>query len=453
MSTPLRREIGLLGAVMLVIGGIVGAGIFRNPAVVASQVHSPVLILGAWAVGGFVALLGSFVYAELAERMPETGGEYAYLRDTYGPVWGFMYGWTTLLVVQTGGMAAVTIVFAGYFNTLTGLNIDERLIAVAVLSILCIANCVGVKTGNGVQTAIGIMKVVAIAGLVLAGLFLIGNPHPLLHPVLDRPVSTGLFKSFGGALIPVVFAFGGWQTANFVAGEIKDPRRNLALALLVGVLAVITLYLSVNIACLRGLGAEALGKTTAPAADVLTAAIGPAGGKVAAALIALSALGYLSQTMLTGPRVYYAMAKDGLFFRQLASVTEGGASPAVSIIVQTVWTIILALSGRYDQILSYVVAMNFLFFGVSASCLFVLRRRERRAGAAGGGATGFRAPWHPLTTGLFILFAVVIVISSFWSKPIESLIGYGIMIAGVPPYLYWRRKALAAKSAVDEPAA
>src|SRR5262249_39684083 len=157
-------------------------------------------------------------------------------------------------------------------------------------------------------------------------------------------------------------------------------------------------------------------KTAAPAADVLTAAIGPAGGKVAAALIALSALGYLSQTMLTGPRVYYAMAKDGLFFRQLASVTEGGASPAVSIIVQTVWTIILALSGRYDQILSYVVAMNFLFFGISASCLFVLRRRERRAGAAKGEGTGFRAPLHPITTGLFILFAVVIVVSSFWSK-------------------------------------
>lgn len=446
MSSPLRREIGLLGAIMLVIGGIVGAGIFRNPAVVASQLHSPVLVLGAWAVGGVVALLGSFVYAELAERMPETGGEYAYLRDTYGPVWGFMYGWTTLLVVQTGGMAAVTITFAGYFNTLTGLNIDERLIAVTVLSILCFANCIGVRTGNGVQTAIGVMKVVAIAGLVFGGLLLISTPHPLFHPVLDRPVSTGLFKSFGGSLIPVVFAFGGWQTANFVAGEIKDPRRNLILALLIGVLAVIVLYLAVNIACLRGLGVEALGKTSAPAADVLTAAIGPIGGRVAAALIALSALGYLSQTMLTGPRVYYAMARDGLFFKQLAAVTENARTPAISIIVQTVWTIILALSGRYDQILSYVVAMNFLFFGISASCLFVLRRRERAAGGRGPGA-GFRAPWHPFTTGLFILFAVVIVVSSFWSKPIESLIGYGIMVAGIAPYLYWRRKARAAMTA------
>jgi APA family basic amino acid/polyamine antiporter len=446
-SSPLRREIGLLGAVMLVIGGIVGAGIFRNPAVVAQQLHSPVLILGAWGAGGFVALLGSFVYAELAERMPETGGEYAYLRDTYGPLWGFLYGWTTLLVVQTGGMAAVTITFAGYFKNLTGLEVDERIIAVAVLSILCFANCIGVRTGNGVQTAIGIMKVVAIAGLVYGGLVLIDRPHPLLHPVLDRPVSIGLFKSFGAALTPVVFAFGGWQTANFVAGEIKDPRRNLALALLIGVLAVIALYLAVNIACLRGLGADALGKTAAPAADVLSAAIGPIGGKVAAALIALSALGYLSQTMLTGPRVYYAMAMDGLFFRQLASVTEGGRTPAVSIIVQTVWTIILALSGRYDQILSYVVAMNFLFFGISASCLFVLRRRERRQGRPAGEGKGFRAPFHPVTTGLFILFAVVIVVSSFWAKPWESLIGYGIMVAGIPPYLYWRRKAVRLKAA------
>ena len=429
----LRVEIGFPSAVMLVIGGIIGVGIFVNPAVVAHGLTSETLVLLAWALGGVIALLGAFVYAELAARMPNTGGEYAYLRDTYGPLAGFLFGWTTLLVVQTGGMAAVTIVFARNLNVLAGGALPERAVVVATLAGLAAINCLGVKSGNGVQGLLGALKVAAIAALVLTGLFFV--PQIGFKPAAVAP--TDSLKSFGAAMIPVVFSYGGWQTANYVAGEIRNPARNLARALLVGVIAVITIYLLVNIACVRALGVTQLGATLTPASDVLERAAGPTGAALAAAAIALSAIAYLSQAMLTGPRVYFAMARDGLFFRQVAQVADSSHVPVISILLQAVWTGFLALSGSYDQILSYVTSMNFLFFGLSASCLFILRRKDRAAGRV---ANVYLAPFHPFSTGLFVLACAVIVGVSFWAYPVNSLIGYAIMLIGVPPYLYWRNR-------------
>ena len=433
----LRVGIGFPSAVMLVMGGIIGVGIFVNPAVVARGLTSPLLVLLAWAVGGGIALLGAFVYAELAARMPNTGGEYVYLRDTYGPLAGFLFGWTTLLVVQAGGMAAVTIVFARNLNVLAGGALPERAVVVVTLAALAAINCLGVKSGNGVQGLLGALKVGAITALILAGLFIV--PQVGFRADEARAVAaTDPLKAFGAAMIPVVFSYGGWQTANYVAGEIRDPSRNLARALLVGVIAVISIYLLVNIACLRALGVEALGRTLTPVSDVLQRATGPVGAGLAASAIALSAIAYLSQSMLTGPRVYFAMARDGLFFRQVARVSDGSRAPVIAIVLQAVWTGFLALSGSYDQILSYVTSMNFLFFGLSASCLFVLRRRDRAAGRSRG---GYEAPFHPWTTGLFVLACGVIVGVSFWAYPVNSLVGYGILLLGVPPYLFWRRSS------------
>jgi len=438
----LRVAIGFPSAVMLVIGGIVGVGIFVNPAVVARVLQSPTLALTAWGVGGGLAILGAFVYAELAARIPETGGEYVYLSKTYGSLFGFMYGWTTLLVVQTGGMAAVAIIFAKNLNVLAGGALNDNMVVVGVLVILAGVNCLGVKSGNGVQGILGLMKIAAIAALVIAGLFV---AHPVVsHAHVPAATPGDFLKLFGAAMIPVVFSYGGWQTSNFVAGEMKDPGRNLARALVVGVLAVITLYILVNLACLRALGIDSLGSTLTPAADVLRITAGPIGGNLAAGAIALSALAFMSQSILTGPRVSFAMARDGLFFKQVAAISEGSRAPVIAILLQAVWTGVLALSGSYEQILSYVIATNFLFFGLSASCLFVLRRRERAAGLAAHVA-GFRAPWHPITTGLFILGCAAIVAATFWTHPTDSLKGYGIMLLGIPPYLYWnwnRRKAM-----------
>jgi basic amino acid/polyamine antiporter, APA family len=434
----LRVAIGFPSAVMLVIGGMVGVGVFVNPAVVAHSLHSSTLVLAAWAIGGVIALLGAFVYAELAARMPTTGGEYVYLRDTYGPLVGFLFGWTALLVVQTGGMAAVAIVFAKNLDVLLGGGVSEPAVVVALLAVLALVNALGVKSGNGVQGGLGILKIAAIVALIGAGLFVArAAPHALAAPI--RPGSFDFWKTFGAAMVPVVFSYGGWQTSNYVAGEIKNADRNLSRALVVGVLAVIALYLLVNIACLRVLGVEALGKTLTPTSDVLQRVTGPLGAKLAAAAIGLSAIAFVSQSMLTSPRVYFAMARDGLFFRQAAAVGETSRAPVIAIVLQAAWTGVLALSGSYDQILSYVIAMNFLFFGLSASCLFVLRRRERALGVE---ATGFRAPWHPWTTGAFVLACAVVVGASFWAYPVNSLIGYAILLLGLPPYLYWRRKGL-----------
>ena len=435
----LRIAIGFPSAVMLVIGGIVGVGIFANPAIVAHRLHDPGLVLAAWVAGGVIAMLGAFVYAELAARIPATGGEYVYLRDTYGPLAGFLFGWTTLFVVQAGGMAAVSIVFAKNLNVLAGGVFSEPAIVVSVMAGLAAINCIGVKSGNGLQSLLGLLRVAAIAALVIAGLML--TPHVPPHVVAAKGSGApfSVWKAFGGAMIPVVFSYGGWQTANFVAGEIKDPAHNLARALLVGVSAVIVLYLLVNIACLRALGVDALGETLTPTSDVLALSVGPVAGKLAAAVIALSALAFLSQSMLTAPRVCFAMATDGLFFKRVAAVARNSRTPAVAILLQAGWTAVLALSGKYDQILSYVVSMNFLFFAISASCLFTLRRRERRRGDHGPEA-GFRAPWHPFTTGAFIVACLVIVGCSFWAYPVNSLIGYAILLLGIPPYLYWRRQ-------------
>jgi APA family basic amino acid/polyamine antiporter len=435
----LKVAIGFPSAVMLVVGGIVGVGVFVNPAIVARSLHSPGLVLAAWGLGGLVALLGAFVYAELAARNPDTGGDYAYLRDTYGPLPAFLVGWTLLLVVQTGGMAAVTIVFAKNLNLLAGGGLSERLIVVATLASLAGVNALGVASGNGVQTVLGVIKVAMITALVVTGLMLVPHPAPLIHAAAapgEGPLAA--LKTFGAAMIPVVFSYGGWQTANFVAGEMKDARRNLARALVVGVLVVIALYMLVTLACLRALGIDDLGKTLTPASDVLRLALGGTGAKLAALAVALSALGYLSQSMLTAPRVYFAMAQDGLFFRRVGNLSAGGRAPVLAIFVQAAWTGVLALSGSYEQILSYVIAMNFLFFGLSASCVFTLRARERRGGF-GGQTEGFRAPGHPWTTGGFILACVLVIASTFWAFPVDSLIGYGILLLGVPPYLYWRR--------------
>jgi APA family basic amino acid/polyamine antiporter len=310
--------------------------------------------------------------------------------------------------------------------------LPEPVLVVGALGGLAAINCLGVVPGNGVQGTLGALKVAAIAALIVAGLWFV--PAGAAGPAGGAPVDS--VKSFGAAMIPVTFSYGGWQTANYVAGEMKDSARNLGRALLVGVLAVIALYLLVNIACLHALGVVALGQTLTPTSAVLERVAGAGGAKLAAAAIALSAFGFLSQGMLTGPRVFFAMARDGFLFRRVASVNTASQVPVGAIVLVAGWSGVLALSGSYEQILSYVIAMNFLFFGLSASCIFALRRRERQTGVMA--ADGYRAFGHPWTTGAFIVASGLIVVCSFWSFPVNSLIGYVIMLMGVPPFLYWR---------------
>ena len=264
---------------MIVMGGIVGSGIFINPYVVARQVHTPALILGAWLAGGIVALAGAFVYAELAARRPEVGGQYAYLREAFHPSVAFLYGWTLLLVTQTGGMAAVAVTFSRYFLEITHAPMTDWAVAIAALAVLTIINCLGVRAGSSVQNALMVLKILAIAALVVCGLVFVGDSHAQWTPLLDRQRSLGLLASMGAAMTPVMFAYGGWQTASFVAGEMREPRRDLARGIIFGVIGVMLLYMAVNFVCLHALGADGLAQTTTPASSVMRLALGERGAK------------------------------------------------------------------------------------------------------------------------------------------------------------------------------
>jgi APA family basic amino acid/polyamine antiporter len=422
----------MFDATMLVMGGIIGSGIFVTPAEVARHVSTPLLIVGVWVIGGVIALAASFVYAELAARRPEVGGQYAYLRDAYGPVPAFLYGWALLLVIQSGGMAAVAITFARYFGDLVHLPLNDSLVAVVVLALLTMINCLGVRSGSNVQSGLMLLKILAIAGLVLAGLTL--APTSPGEPTSEYAASVSTLAAIGAAMTPVMFSYGGWQTASFVAGEMRNPGRDLGRGLLFGVAGVVLLYTLVALVCVHGLGPAGLASSKTPATDVMALALGNKGATFIGLGIAISALGFLSQGMLTAPRVYFSMAEDGLFFRSVATVSSKTHVPVVAIILQGAAASVIALSGTFGQILGYVVSVDFIFFGLTGAALFVFRHRD------GDRPVVFKVPLHPFTTGLFVFACVVTVIATVWNNLANSLIGYAILLAGVPACLYWQRK-------------
>lgn len=443
-SSGLAARIGLFDATMVVMGGIVGSGIFINPYVVAGLVHTPGLILGAWIAGGAIALVGAFVYAELAGRMPAVGGQYAYLREAYHPIFGFLYGWVLLFVIGAGGTAATAVTFAKYFHELSRTGVSENFIAVAAVASLTVINCLGVRAGTGVQSFFMVLRILAIILVAACGAWLVMRPAavpgPAWHPLLDRPVSFDLLTVLGATMVPVLFAYGGWQTTNFIAAEIRDPRKNLPRALLLGVIGVIALYVSVNFFYVQALGPVGLAATGTPASELMRRALGGRGAALIAAAIATSTLGFLSNAMLTYPRVYFAMAEDGVFPRIFARLGSGTRVPVWSIALQGLLTCSVVLLGTYEQILSYVVVMDWVFFGLSASCLFVFRRREKRqASGEGSSTTGYRVPGHPWTTGLFTGIAWLIVLNTIYKYPRNSAIALCILFVGVPVYFLLRR--------------
>ncbi len=432
-SPQFSRRLGLFDATMVVMGGIIGSGIFMNPHVVATIVHTPFLILGAWSFGGLIALVGAFVYAELASRRPAVGGQYAYIREAYHPLLAFLFGWGLFLVSTSGGLAAVAMTFARYYIELTGTTLPEWSIAVTTLALLTLINCFGVRTGSVVQSTLMILKIAAIVLLVICGITLVHDNKLSIQAPSIPLESFDLLTSFGAAMVPVMFAFGGWQTSCFIAGEIKEPEKNLPRGLLIGVVGVVVLYLAVNIVSLRALGAEGLAQSRTPASDVMRAALGDRGATIIALGIAVSTLGFLSQGVLTSPRVYYAMAQDGLFFQSVARLHPVSRVPVVAILLQGLIAILIAVSGTYEQILSYVVSDDFIFFGLSASCIFVFRKRDRDAHQP------FAIPGHPYTTAVFILVCVAIVANTVYSYPVNTLIGIGILFTGIPVYFIWKR--------------
>ncbi|PZR72183.1 MAG: amino acid transporter [Chthoniobacterales bacterium] len=433
------RRLGPFDATMIVMGGIIGAGIFVNPSVVARQVHTPMLVLGAWIIGGVIALIGAFVYAELAALRPRVGGQYAYLRDAYHPIVAFLYGWTLLLVVQTGGMAGAAIIFGRYFRELSGLGIPEQVIAAITLGVLTLVNCLGIRAGSNVQSALMITKLGAIALLIGVGWMLVGpaTPDLTISAAPDANSSVGAWKGLAAAMVPVLFAYGGWQTATFVSGEMRNPRRDLPRGLFIGVASVILVYLLVTYVCLRALGVAGLANTTTPASEVMRQALGSRGAKIIAGGIAISTVGFLSQSILTAPRVYYAMARDGVFFRAVGQLNSRTRVPVIAIVLQGVWAIVVAMTGRYEQILNYVVTIDVLFFGLTGASLLIFRARARRDSTEEPSGELVRVPLHPFTTCVFVLACWAVAISTLVRFPENAGIGVAILGLGALVYRFW----------------
>lgn len=441
MTTTYARRIGLFSATMLVVGGIIGSGIFLNPAIVAQRVGTLPLTIGAWVLGGVIALLGAFCFAELGARRPRVGGGYAYLREAFGPLPAFLYGWGLLLVIATGATAAVAVTFASYFTALVGLGPAATTpVAIAAIVLLSLVNIVGVKPGAVTGNVFTLLKLAALTAVIVAGLLLVepGGALPTRRPdaPLMAPVPYGaaqLVVALGAALVPVLFAYGGWQQTNFVAEELIEPERNLPRALVMGTTAVVVVYVLANIAYVRALEVSGLAVSAAPAADVLGAALGPAGRTAISAGIAASTFGFLNLVILVTPRVYQAMAAGGVFFPRLATLHPRFRTPVLAIVVQGVWAIVLALSGSYGQLLDYVVFGDWIFFGLTAATLFVYRKRDGAPPRSG-------VPLWPLTPILFIAAAIYAVISSVIQNVGNAVIGSGLLLAGIPVYAFWNRR-------------
>lgn len=430
--SKLARRLGAFDAVLIVMGGIIGTGIFMNPSVVAARAQTTPLILAVWIAGGIIALIGAFIFAELAWRRPSVGGTYGYLRDAFHPMLAFMSGWTSLFVTNSGSYAATAATFAIYAAPF--LHVRTAPLAVAVIVVMSGINCFGVGKGVGMQNVLMVLKVVAIGGLIAAGFF---APAQIAHAqAVVAPHGIALVAAIGAALLPVFYSYDGWQTAPFMDEELVEPQRTLPFGLIWGVIAVVVLYIAVTLVGLRVLGPAGLAASQAPATDILQRSIGPIAAAVMTGCIALSTLGFLSNTALAIPRLYFAMASDGLFFKQIAYVHPKTQAPVVAVVFQAAVSIVIVLSGRYDQILNYVTSMDFLYMVLFAVALFIFRKREY-----GAAVKGVRVPLHPWSTIVFAAVSLAVVINSYVAFPKDTLIGLLILLSGAPVYVLWMRFA------------
>ncbi|MGD2122966.1 MAG: amino acid permease, partial [Gemmatimonadota bacterium] len=390
-KAELHRALGLFDATMVVVGGIIGAGIFINPYIVAQRLDSPGWVLAAWVVGGLIAMAGAFTFAELGVVHPKAGGHYAYLREAFHPLLGFLYGWALLFMIETGAIAAVSITFAEYTLRLLGREgVNAIPLAVAAIVLVGGINALGIKPGSRVLNILVVLKVLALALLIGFGMLMPVSPVEGLvggggamdagaGAVMDLVAEEEGFRlaifALGAALVPVMFSFGGWQNVNYVAEEIREPRRNLPRSLILGTAVVVLVYVLVNWVYLRTLGHGGLAGTLTPAADAARVTMGPLGDRFLALTISVSTFGFLNLTMLAPTRVYYAMARDGVFLSSVSRLHPRFRSPTRAIFLQTGLALVLVFWKDYAQLVDYVVFADWIFFGLAGASLFVFRRR------------------------------------------------------------------------------
>ena len=454
----LRRALGLWAAISIIVGTVIGSGIFRVPSEMIRAVGSPGRVFGVWVFGGILSLFGALTYAELSSMMPEAGGEYVYLNAAYGPFFGFVYGWTQTWVAKSASIAALATLFTTYLaDFLPGLKevvvtiplpigpewkpLDIRwgqLAAIAVILIIAAVNYRGVRLGGDAQVALTGLKVALIGGLIAVGLFSRQASSVNLHSAV--PAFPGGVAGFFKALVAALWAYDGWNNAGMLGSEIERPQKNLPRALIGGTLGIIGIYLAANLAYFTVLsGAEVAGSERV-AADMMRRILGYQGGAVVSVAVMISIFAALNGSLLSGSRVPFAMARDGYFFQAVARVHPRFRTPSVGIGLLGVWSSILLLSGHYDELYTMVIFPSWILYAMTAASVIVLRRKLPAA------ERPYRVPGYPVVPLLFVLVAVGLLYSTLLSSPRESGIGLIVIVAGLPFYFFWKRRLGAAAS-------
>lgn len=430
MDSPgYARRINLMDAALIVVGGIIGGGIFLNPGIAAQRTSSGWVLLGLWVAGGLLTLVGCLCYAELGARRPQAGGSYVYLREAFGKLAGFLFGWTMLLVIYSGSSAAVATIFGSYATSVFGLSPTlVKPLAVGALVFVTGINLFGIRLGAQVQNVFAILKLAAIAVLVITGLAFAGAGTSQAMAVSPTAVTGGL----AGALLPVLFAFSGFSYLNNLAGEVRDPQRTLPRALVLGMLIVIAAYVLTNYAYLAVLGHDGLAASQAPAADVMSRVFGAAGAKLIAIGIAISTLGFCNITLVAGARVLQVMGEDGLFFASVARLHPTHRTPNIALAALSAWAIVLVLVANYGQLLDFAAFGDWAAYAVTIATLFWYRRHVKER-------PSFVTPAYPLLPLLFLATVIGVVIAYSWSKPLSAAVVCAVVVAGLPVYAIWQR--------------
>jgi basic amino acid/polyamine antiporter, APA family len=430
--TELKRELGLLDSTMINVGTMIASAIFIVPASIAAQVPGSGLMILVWVAGGLVSLLGALSVAELGAAYPEAGGQYAYLREAYGPLWAFLYGWANFLVINPASIAAIAVGFArylGFFVPLSPLAIQGT----AVLSIagLTVLNCLGVRLGATTQNVLTFLKMGALAALITAAFVLPGGGAANFEPLWPTGSPGTWIGPFGVAMVGVLWAYDGWIETTYVGSEVKEPSKNLPRSIILSTVIVIAFYVLASVAYSYVLSPARMAGSALVASDAAQVTLGPLGAGLVAAAILVSTLGANNGIVLTAARIPYAMARGGLFFRSQGIVHPRFATPVVSLVTQGVVSSALALTGTYDQLFTYVVFAQFVFYALSAGAVMLLRRRAPEV------PRPYRTWGYPVTPLVFIAFALWLVGNTIAESPRESAVGVGLILLGLPGYWYW----------------
>ncbi len=438
-ATPeLPRVLGLFSIVAIVVGTMIGSGIFINPAKVAKDVGTPELMMAVWIVGGILSFFGALSLAELGAAFSQAGGIYIYLREAYGTLIAFLFGWTLFLVVEAGTLATLAVGFSTkylpYFVKLSGLQ--GKVVAVALILILAMVNYMGVKKGALVMNFLTSIKFIALIGVcVVVFIFAKGSTGNFLSSSSGvQPAGGGVLGSFGVALVAALWAYKGWETSTYSAGEIKNPQKQLPLGLFIGSASVIFLYILANLAYLYVFPAAKMAQSDRIAADVMQAAVGPVGASIIALIILTSITGTCNGHLMTSPRAFYAMAKDGLFFKSVAKIHPKYLTPHVAIIVMAVWGCILSTSGTFEQLFTYVIFGYWIFMGLTVAGVIILRKKMPDL------PRPYKTWGYPVTPILFILSAVFLTLNSLIRTFWNSSAGLGVIAIGIPVYFFWKTR-------------